>query len=123
MYLLTVNDKGCYRGKTLVDGRDGAAPVKVKPDTRLFLSYEGTCLMTLGFTPQADGRYRIMTAERRKPSDPDEPFWKAIGALRMQQCMVAVRDISAGEDAPVPVKPKELSPKQSGITCIKFRER
>ena len=120
VYLVTTNEKGCYTGKTLIDSRPGVSPVKVKPDTRLVLSYEGTCLITFAFVPRQDARYRIVTAEGAAPGSPDASLWKTLTQLNMRQCVVALNDVSAGEDASEPIKPTELRPKQTGLTCIKF---
>ncbi|WP_155639839.1 hypothetical protein [Burkholderia cepacia] len=120
VYLITTNEKGCYRGKTLIDNAPGAAPVKVKPNSRLVLLYEGTCLMTFGFVPRQDGRYRIMTSEGVAPGIPNASFWQSLTHAGMRQCIVALNDISDGEDASQPVKLKELHPKKTGFTCIKF---
>ncbi|WP_155675387.1 hypothetical protein [Burkholderia territorii] len=120
VYLITTNEKGCYRGKTLIDSAPGSPPVKVKPDTRLVLSYEGSCLMTFGFVPRNDASYRIVTAEGAAPGSPNASFWKSLAEVNMRQCVVALDDISAGEDALQPIKPTKLHPKQTGFTCIKF---
>jgi hypothetical protein len=120
IYLLTTNEKGCYIGKTRIDSAPGAPPVRIKPDTRLVLSYEGTCFMTVGFVPRKDARYRILTSEGAVPGSPNASLWKTLAQVNMRQCLVYLTDISAGEDAPQPVKLRELHPKQTGFTCIKF---
>lgn len=75
VYLLTLNEKGCYTGKTSVDGSPGAVPVKVVPGSPLVISYEqNVCMMPATFTPQKDAHYLLIAEEGAKPSDPTSSF-------------------------------------------------
>lgn len=71
VHLLTLNEKGCYTGKTSVDGGPGAMPLKVVPGSPLVISYEeNACMMPASFTPEKDAHYLLIAAEGAKPSDP-----------------------------------------------------
>jgi len=122
VYLLTLNEKGCYTGKTYVDGSPGAMPVKVVPDKPLVISYEeNVCMVPATFTPEKDGHYRLVAVEGHTPSDPGVPFLQSMMHIHDRQCIVSVVEIDA-EGLPLrPVKVKELRPQQAGITCIRFR--
>lgn len=122
VYLLTLNDKGCYAGKTYVDGGPGAMPVRVVPDKPLVISYEeNACMLPATFTPQKDARYRLIAVEGHKPSDPGVPFLQSMMHIHDRQCVVSVVEMDADGQSVKPVKLKGLRPQQTGFTCIKFR--
>ncbi|WP_069262058.1 hypothetical protein [Paraburkholderia nodosa] len=122
VYLLTLNEKGCYTGKTYVDGSPGAMPVKVVPDKPLVISYEeNVCMLPASFTPQKDGRYRLVAWEGHKPSDPDMSFFQSMMRVHDRQCIVGVMEISPAGEPVKAVKVTELRPRQTALTCIKFR--
>ncbi|MEX3842336.1 hypothetical protein [Paraburkholderia sp. BR10882] len=122
VYLLTLNEKGCYTGKTYLDGSPGAMPVKVVPDRPLVISYEeNVCMLPASFTPQKDGRYRLVAWEGHKPADADMSFFQSMMHVHDRQCVVDVVEVDS-EGAPVnAVKVTALRPRQTAFTCIKFR--
>lgn len=122
VYLLTVNEKGCYAGKTYIDGSPGAAPVKIVPDKPLTISYEEkVCMLPASFTPQKGGRYRLVAWEGHKPIDPSMQFFQSMMHVHDRKCVVGVAEVSPEGEPVKPVKVMELHPKQTGFTCIKFR--
>lgn len=122
IYLLATNEKDCYVGKTHVDGKPGAMPVRVAPDKPLIVSYEeNVCMLTATFTPRSGAHYRLIAGEGPKPSDPNASFFQSLGDANLRQCVVGVVEID-GDGQPIgPVKLKALKPRQTGLTCIKFR--
>ncbi|MBU7437365.1 hypothetical protein [Paraburkholderia fungorum] len=122
VYLLTLNEKGCYTGKTSVDGSPGAVPVKVVPGSPLVISYEqNACMMPATFTPQKDAHYLLIAEEGAKPSDPSSSFVGLLMHAPQRQCAVGVFELD-GEGQPLkPVKVTAVRPRQTGLTCIKFR--
>lgn len=120
--LLTLNEKGCYTGKTSVDGSPGAVPVKVVPGSPLVISYEqNACMMPATFTPQKDAHYLLIAEEGAKPSDPSSSFVGLLMHAPQRQCAVGVFELD-GEGQPLkPVKVTAVRPRQTGLTCIKFR--
>ena len=94
VYLLTLNEKGCYTGKTFVDGKPDATPVKVVPGKLLVLSYEASsCLLPFGFTPQQDGRY-VVTVSNQASAPPAQTFLQALATagLNYRTCTARVTD-------------------------------
>ncbi|WP_449180639.1 hypothetical protein [Trinickia sp. YCB016] len=122
VYLLTFNQKGCYTGKTHVDGGPGAMPVKVVPDKPLVISYEeNVCMMPSTFTPQKDGHYRLIALEGPKAPDKDLNFFQLIGRQEERQCVVAVTELDSEGQPAQPVKVKVVRAHQVSFACIKFR--
>jgi hypothetical protein len=122
VYLLTLNEKGCYTGKTSVDGRPGAMPVKVVPDSPLVISYEeNVCMMPAIFTPQKDAHYLLVAAEGARPSDPNTSFLASLTHAPQRQCAVGVFELDSEGHPAKPVKVTAVRPRQTGLTCIKFR--
>jgi hypothetical protein len=121
VYLLTVNEKGCYTGKTLVDGKPDAAPVKVVPGKLLVLSYEASCLLPFGFTPQQDGRYVVTVSDQASPP-PAQTFLQALATagLNYRTCTARVTD-DTDDGHPAPVEARKLSIVHAGLACIKLR--
>lgn len=122
VYVLTLNKKGCYTGKTRVDHGRGAPPIKVVPDVPLYLSYEeNVCMMPVRFTPQKGAKYRLMAAEGPKLPDADESFFQTLRQVHERQCVVGVMKVDADDKPLEPIKVTALRPHQAGITCIRFR--
>ena len=107
----TLNEKGCYAGKTYVDGSPGSIPVKVVPDQPLVISYEeNVCMTPATFTPQKDGRYRLIATEGHKPSDPDVPFLQSMMHIHDRQCLASVAEVDADGEPVKPIKVKRFDP-------------
>jgi len=122
VYLLTLNEKGCYTGKTRVDHGPGAPPIDVVPDAPLYLSYEeNVCMMPVRFTPQKGMKYRLIAAEGPKLPDADASFFEILREVHQRQCVVGVMEVDADDKPVKPVKVTALRPHQAGITCIRFR--
>lgn len=122
VYLLTLNDKGCYTGKTLIGGNSKATPVKVVPGKLLVLSYEASCLMPVGFTPQRGNRYDVTVSDQASAPPEAKTFLQALATAGTRYRTCAVRVIDATDAAhPEPVKAKKMSIVHAGLACIKFR--
>lgn len=121
VYLLTLNEKGCYTGKTLVDGNPDAAAVKVVPGKPLVLSYEASCLMPFGFTPQQGSRYEVTVSDQPSVLE-TKTFLQALATAGTSYRTCTARVIDETDDAhPTPVKAKKKSVVHAGLTCIKFQ--
>lgn len=122
VYLLTLNEKGCYTGKTRIDHGPATPPIKVVPDVPLYLSYEeNVCMMPVRFTPQKDAKYRLIAAEGPSVTDADASFFETLRHVHERQCVVGVMEVDTDDKPLKPVKVTELRPRQAGLTCIKFR--
>lgn len=122
VYLLTLNHKGCYTGKTHVEGGPGAQPVRVVPDVPLVISYEeNVCMMPATFTPKKDTRYRLIAAEGPRLPAADESFFQTLWHVHERQCRVGVAEVDTDGKPLKPVKVTELRPRQTGVACIRFR--
>jgi hypothetical protein len=122
VYLLTLNEKGCYTGKTHVESGPGKPPIKVVPGVPLYLSYEeNVCLMPVRFTPQKDVKYRVIAAEGPQPLDADASFLQTLWHVHDRQCVVGAMEVDADGKPVKPIKVTELRPHQAGLACIRFR--
>lgn len=123
VYLMTTNEKGCYTGKTLVDGAPHAAPVRVIPGKRLVLSYEASCLMPFSFTPQQGSRYEVTVSDRPSAGPEAKTFLQALASVGTTYRTCSASVIDDTDDAhPAPVEAKNMAISHAGLACIKFYE-
>jgi hypothetical protein len=120
LYLLTLNEKGCYTGKTLLPANAASTPVKVVPNQRLIIEYDNGCVITAAFTPREGAHYWLNAVEGPVESPANETFFQAIVRGKRRQCVVGVTEMDDATQQLTPVRLTKVSPHQKSLACIKL---
>jgi hypothetical protein len=120
LFLLTVDEKGCYVGKTRLPRSAAVTPVKVVPNQRLLVAYENSCLLTAAFTPRAGAHYWLTAVEGPVPDKPDATFFQAFIHAKDRQCVMGVTEMDEATQQLTPVQLRKVLPHQKSLTCIKL---
>lgn len=107
VYINTVDDEGCYIGKTTI-----SKSIKLYAGRSAILTYrdgayDNFCRILVSFIPEKDEEYKFIGKNVNK---------SALGDNK-PHCSVSIKRM--GSDVPVVVK--RLRPRQAGLACIKFK--
>lgn len=120
LYLLTVDDKGCYAGKTRLPHEAGYTPVKVVPNQPLIIESDDEIVMTVTFTPREKGRYWLTSVSGPLETSPDETFFQSMMRGQRRVHIMSVSEMDDATQQLKPVKLKQIYPKSKSLTCVKL---
>jgi hypothetical protein len=120
LFLITVDEKGCYSGKTHLSPDAAVNPVRIVPNQRLIIEYENSCLLTAAFTPREGARYWLSAVEGPVPDKPNKTSFQLLALGKQRQCLMGVTEMDDATQVLKPVQLEKLMPRISSFGCMKL---